>query len=284
MAVADTVALAEAGTPAGPGTPTVIVDDLHVVYRVFGAGSDKGTAASAFLRMLKRQRRPSIREVHAIRGVSFVVNHGDAIGVIGRNGSGKSTLLKAIAGLLPPEQGCVYTNGQAALLGVNAALLDDLTGERNVVLGCLAMGMTPQQVKDGYQSIVDFSGVGNSIDYPMRTYSTGMAQRLRFSIASAKSHEILMIDEALATGDANFRAKSHERIVQLRAEAGTVFLVAHNLAEIEASCNRVIWLEKGKVMMQGDDVPAIADADLEATGGEPRRRDKPVDNEHSAAG
>src|SRR2546425_3459752 len=188
------------------------------------------------------QRRPSVREVHAIRGISFVINHADAVGIIGRNGSGKSTLLQAIAGLLPPEQGCVYTSGQAALLGVNAALLDDLTGERNVVLGCLAMGMTPQETKDRYQSIVDFSGVGNFIDYPMRTYSSGMAQRLRFSIASAKNHEILMIDEALATGDANFRTKSHERIMQLRAEAGTVFLVAHNLAEIEASCNRVIWL------------------------------------------
>ena len=252
--------------------PTVIVDNLHVVYRVFGAGGDKGTAATALMRVVKRQRRPSVREVWAIRGVSFVVYHGDAIGIIGRNGSGKSTLLQAIAGLLPPEKGCVYTSGQAALLGVNAALLDDLTGERNVVLGCLAMGMAPQDVKDRYQSIVDFSGVGSFIDYPMRTYSTGMAQRLRFSIASAKSHEILLIDEALATGDASFRSKSHEKIMQLREEAGTVFLVAHNLAEIEASCNRVIWLEKGQIMMQGEDVPAIVDAYLEATGGEPRQR------------
>ena len=201
------------------GQPTVVVDNLHVVYRVYGAGGDKGTAATALMRVLKRQRRPSVREVEAIRGVSFVVNHGDAIGIIGRNGSGKSTLLQAIAGLLPPERGCVYTSGQAALLGVNAALLDDLTGERNVVLGCLAMGMTPQETKDRFQSIVDFSGVGNFIDYPMRTYSSGMAQRLRFSIASAKNHEILMIDEALATGDASFRAKSHERIVELRGEA-----------------------------------------------------------------
>ena len=262
--------------------PMVVVDDLHIVYRVYGAGGDKGTAATALMRVIKRQRRPSVREVHAIRGISFVVNHGDAIGVIGRNGSGKSTLLQAIAGLLPPEQGCVYSSGQAALLGVNAALLDDLTGERNVVLGCLAMGMTPQETKDRYQSIVDFSGVGNFIDYPMRTYSTGMAQRLRFSIASAKSHEILMIDEALATGDASFRSKSHDKIVQLRGEAGTVFLVAHNLAEIEASCNRVIWLEKGKIMRQGYDVPGIIDAYLEATGGEPRKRDKPHENEHSA--
>jgi len=194
--------------------PTVIVDNLHVVYRVFGAGGDKGTAATALMRVVKRQRRPSVREVWAIRGVSFVVNHGDAIGIIGRNGSGKSTLLQAIAGLLPPEKGCVYTSGQAALLGVNAALLDDLTGERNVVLGGLAMGLTPQQVKDSYQSIVDFSGVGSFIDYPMRTYSTGMAQRLRFSIAAAKRHEILLIDEALATGDASFRTKSHEKILQ----------------------------------------------------------------------
>ncbi len=272
---------------SGPGAdgaePTVVVDDLHVVYRVYGAGGDKGTAATALMRVVKRQRRPSVREVHAIRGISFVINHGDAVGIIGRNGSGKSTLLQAIAGLLPPEQGCVYTSGQAALLGVNAALLDDLTGERNVVLGCLAMGMTPQETKDRYQSIVDFSGVGNFIDYPMRTYSTGMAQRLRFSIASAKNHEILMIDEALATGDANFRAKSHERIVELRSEAATVFLVAHNLAEIEASCNRVIWLEKGQIMRQGYDVPAIVDAYLEATGGEPRKRDKPAESEHSAA-
>ena len=267
---------------ANGSDPTVIVDNLHVVYRVFGAGGNKGTAATALMRLVKRQRRPSIREVHAIRGVSFVVYHGDAIGIIGRNGSGKSTLLQAIAGLLPPERGCVYTSGQAALLGVNAAVLDDLTGERNVVLGCLAMGMSPQAVKDGYQSVVDFSGVGSFIDYPMRTYSTGMAQRLRFSIASAKSHEILLIDEALATGDASFRSKSHEKIMQLREEAGTVFLVAHNLAEIEASCNRVIWLEKGQIMMQGEDVPAIVDAYLEATGGEPRQRGTAQEADHTA--
>jgi teichoic acid transport system ATP-binding protein len=264
--------------------PTVVVDDLHVVYKVYGAGGDKGTAATALMRVIKRQRRPSVREVHAIRGVSFVVNHGDAIGIIGRNGSGKSTLLQAIAGLLPPEQGCVYTQGQAALLGVNAALLDDLTGERNIVLGCLAMGMSKQEVKDVYQSVVDFSGVDPAfINYPMRTYSTGMAQRLRFSIASAKTHDILMIDEALATGDANFRAKSHDKIMQLRGQAGTVFLVAHNLAEIEASCNRVIWLDKGQIVQQGEDVPAIVDAYLAATGGEPRKREKAtVDSDHTA--
>jgi teichoic acid transport system ATP-binding protein len=124
--------------------PMVIVDDLHVVYRVYGAGGDKGTAATALMRIMRKQQRPSIREVHAIRGMSFVAYRGDVVGVIGRNGSGKSTLLRAVAGLLPAEKGAVYSDGHAALLGVNAALLDDLTGERNVVLGCLAMGMSPQ--------------------------------------------------------------------------------------------------------------------------------------------
>jgi teichoic acid transport system ATP-binding protein len=250
----------------------VIVDDLHIVYRVYGAGGDKGTAATALLRMVRHQRRPSIREVHAIRGMSFVAYRGDAIGVIGRNGSGKSTLLRAIAGLLPAEQGAVYTTGEASLLGVNAALMDDLTGERNVVLGCLAMGMTRQETKERYQEVVDFSGVGEFIDLPMRAYSSGMGSRLRFAIASARSHDVLLIDEALATGDAEFRRKSHKRIEELRREAGTVFLVAHNLDEVEETCNRVIWIEKGKIVMDGADVPGVIDAYLDAAGGERRER------------
>jgi teichoic acid transport system ATP-binding protein len=253
--------------------PMVVVDGLHVVYRVYGGGGDRGTAATAMMRMLRRQRRPSIREVHAIQGVSFVAYRGDAVGVIGRNGSGKSTLLRAIAGLLPAEQGAVYTDGHGALLGVNAALLDDLTGEKNVVLGCLAMGMSRQEVRERYPQIVEFSGVGDFVNLPMKTYSTGMGSRLRFAIASAKSHDILLIDEALATGDAEFRVKSHRRIDELRAEAGTVFLVAHNLAEIEETCNRVIWLEKGKIVQAGEDVLGIVDAYVAASGGEPRVRE-----------
>ena len=258
--------------------PMVVVDDLHVVYRVFGSKSDKGTAATALWRILRRQRRPSVREVHAIRGVSFVANRGDAVGVIGRNGSGKSTLLRAIAGLLPPEQGVVYATGHASLLGVNAALLDDLTGERNVVVCGLAMGMTPREVKDKYQGIVDFSGVGDFIDLPMKTYSSGMGSRLRFAIAASKSHDVLLVDEALATGDAEFRVKSHARIQELRHEAGTVFLVAHNLEEVEQTCNRVIWMERGQMVMQGEDVIGIIDQYIEASGGAPVARD-PVTRE-----
>jgi teichoic acid transport system ATP-binding protein len=253
--------------------PMVVVDDLHVVYRVFGGGGDRGTAATALLRILGRKTRSSIREVHAIRGVSFVAYRGDAVGVIGRNGSGKSTLLRAVAGLLPPERGNVYTDGDAALLGVNAALLDDLTGERNVVLGCLAMGMTKKETKDKYQSIVDFSGIGEFVDLPMKHYSTGMGSRLRFAIAASKSQDILLVDEALATGDAEFRVKSHARIEELRGDAGTVFLVAHNLEEVELTCNRVIWMERGQIVAQGEDVIGIIDRYIEASGGTPVERD-----------
>ena len=253
--------------------PMVVVDDLHVVYRVYGAGGDKGTAATALLRIMGRRTRGSIREVHAIRGVSFVAYRGDAVGVIGRNGSGKTTLLRAVAGLLPPEQGNVYTDGEAALLGVNAALLDDLTGERNVILGCLAMGMTKKETKEKYQSIVDFSGVGEFVDLPMKTYSSGMGSRLRFAIAASKSQDIMLVDEALATGDAEFRVKSHARIEELRQDAGTVFLVAHNLEEVELTCNRVIWMERGQIVTQGEDVTGIIDRYIEASGGAPVERD-----------
>jgi teichoic acid transport system ATP-binding protein len=253
--------------------PMVVVDDLHIVYRVYGAGGDRGTAATALLRIVGRKTRGSIREVHAIRGISFVAYRGDAIGVIGRNGSGKSTLLRAIAGLLPPEEGNVFSTGEASLLGVNAALLEDLTGERNVILGCLAMGMTKQEARDKYQSIVDFSGVGDFIDLPMKTYSSGMGSRLRFAIAASKSHDVLLVDEALATGDAEFRVKSHARIEELRRDAGTVFLVAHNLEEVEQTCNRVIWMERGQMVTQGEDVTGIIDKYIEASGGTPVMRD-----------
>jgi teichoic acid transport system ATP-binding protein len=253
--------------------PMVVVDDLHIVYKVYGAGGDRGSAATVLLRALGRKTRANIREVHAIRGMSFIAYRGDAIGVIGRNGSGKSTLLRAIAGLLPPEAGNVYTSGGASLLGVNAALLDDLTGERNVVLGCLAMGMSKQEAKEKYQSIVDFSGVGDFINLPMKTYSSGMGSRLRFAIAAAKNHEVLLIDEALATGDAEFRVRSHNRINELRAAAGTVFLVAHDLEEVELTCNRVIWMDRGQIVMQGDDVISIVDKYIDASGGIAVERD-----------
>jgi teichoic acid transport system ATP-binding protein len=232
--------------------PTVIVDELNIVYRVHGAGTGKGSATSALNRIVNRKIGPTMREIHAVKGVSFEATEGDSIGVVGRNGSGKSTLLAAIAGLLPPESGKVYTHGQPTLLGVNAALLRDLTGERNIHLGCLAMGMSKEQALAARDGIVEFSGLKEDfISLPMRTYSSGMSARLRFSIAAAKSHDVLLIDEALATGDVEFQRRSEKRIKELRKEAGTVFLVSHGHGVIRETCNRAIWMDAGVIKMNG---------------------------------
>ncbi|MER6216366.1 MULTISPECIES: ABC transporter ATP-binding protein [unclassified Streptomyces] len=245
---------ADGATAADARVPTVIADEVHVIYKVHGTGTRKGGATAALSRIFSRKPAPGVREVHAVRGVSFTAYKGEAIGLIGTNGSGKSTLLKAIAGLQPVARGAVYSHGQPSLLGVNAALMNDLTGERNVVLGGLAMGMTRQQVRERYQDIVDFSGInekGDFISLPMRTYSSGMGARLRFSIAAAKDHDVLMIDEALATGDAAFQRRSQARIEELRARAGTVFLVSHSIGTVRETCDRAIWLESGVIRMDG---------------------------------
>ncbi|MDG4801860.1 ABC transporter ATP-binding protein [Micromonospora sp. WMMD980] len=244
---------------AGPVTdsgrvPTVVVDDVHVIYRIHKGATGGTSPVSALKRITSRTKAPNIREVHAVKGVSFTAYQGEAIGLIGSNGSGKSTLLRAIAGLLPPARGAVYTQGQPSLLGVNAALLNDLSGERNVVLGCLAMGMAPEEVKRLAPEIIEFSGINERGDFaslPMRTYSSGMGARLRFAIAAAKKHDVLLIDEALATGDRKFRARSEERVRELRASAGTVFLVSHGIGTIRDTCERTIWLESGVLKMDG---------------------------------
>jgi teichoic acid transport system ATP-binding protein len=256
-------------TISEPPAPTVICDDLHVVYRVVSQGG-AASASQSVGRILRGQGSGSVvKKVHAVRGVSMVAREGDAIALIGRNGSGKSTLLRAIAGLLPAESGHVYTAGRPSLLGVNAALMRDLPGEENILLGCMAMGMTREEALARHDWIVDFADLGEFIAYPMDTYSSGMAARLRFAIAASTSHEILMIDEALATGDAEFRRRSEQRIMELREEAGTVFLVSHSLGVVRLTCNRAIWLEKGRVVMDGeanevvDAYEALYDPELE---------------------
>ncbi|HEV8566115.1 MAG TPA: ABC transporter ATP-binding protein [Actinoplanes sp.] len=236
--------------------PTIIAHNAHVVYRIVGATTPgSGSPLASFKRLVTGTKSAAIREVHAVKGVSFIAYRGEAIGLIGSNGSGKSTLLRAIAGLIPVERGgAIYAAGQPSLLGVNAALMNDLSGERNVVLGCLAMGMTPAEVKAKTKDIIDFSGINERGDFsslPMRTYSSGMGARLRFSIAAAKKHDVLLIDEALATGDAKFRRRSEQRVRDLREEAGTVFLVSHSEQSIRDTCERTIWLESGVIRADG---------------------------------
>ncbi|MBM2619461.1 ABC transporter ATP-binding protein [Actinoplanes sp. LDG1-06] len=236
--------------------PTVIADNAHVVYRVHGSvGASRSSPVSSFRRLVTGRRRSGTREIHAVKGVSFVAYRGEAIGLIGTNGSGKSTLLRAIAGLLPVEPGgAIYAAGQPSLLGVNPVLVDNLSGAGNVKLGLLAMGLSPARARQQAPGIIEFSGIDEHDDYssmPMSTYSSGMAARLRFAIAAARRHDVLLIDEALATGDARFRRRSEQRVRELRAEAGTVFLVSHSEQSIRDTCERAIWLESGAIQADG---------------------------------
>lgn len=238
-------------TPTDVPEQTVVVDDVHLTYRIIG-GSRRGGAPAAFRRMLLRESTPGQRSVHAVRGVSLTAFRGEAIGLIGPNGSGKSTLLRAVAGLMAPSQGVVWTRGQASLLGVSAAMMGGMSGAQNITLGCLAIGMTPSEIDQEYDSICEFAGIGEFVHMPMKTYSSGMGARLRFAIAAARAPDILLIDEALATGDAQFRRRSEKRILELREQAGTVFLVSHGLGIIRKTCTRAIWLEAGKIVLDGD--------------------------------
>lgn len=237
----------------GERRPTVIVDDVHVVYRV---KADRSRNTSRARKLTSTPTR--MREVHAVQGVSFIAYQGEAVGLLGRNGSGKSTLLRVIAGLHPATSGVVYAEGQPTLLGVGAALMPELSGSRNVRLGGLAMGLSTKEIDEGYDDVVEFSGLGEFIDNPLNTYSSGMAARLRFAIATARTPPVLLVDEALATGDAAFRKKSEARIRKLREEAGTIFVVSHSLPSIMESCTRAIWMDQGKIMADGD-VEEVAD-------------------------
>lgn len=245
------------------GAPSLLVDNLHVTYRVFGArkvGHGSAPKKTALGKLLNRSpQQGNVTQVPAIRGVSFTARHGESIGIVGINGSGKSTLLRAIAGLIPPTKGAVYAAGAPALLGVNAVLMGDLTGERNIMIGGLALGLTPEQIEERYDDIVEFSGIGDFVNLPMKAYSSGMAARLRFAISVAAVPDILMIDEALATGDATFRQRSKERIDEVRASAGTVFLVSHSLATVESICSRVLWVHQGELVMDGPAAQVCAD-------------------------
>lgn len=227
-------------SPHGGSRATLRATDVHVTYRVYQEQRPRLRELFA-----KRQRRPRYTEVHAVRGVSVSLEEGEVLGVIGANGSGKSTLIRALAGLQPVTGGQVRARSQPVLLGVGAALQPKLSGRRNVYLGCLALGMRRSEIDQQVEGIVEFSGVGDAIDRPLRTYSSGMRARLHFAIATAITPEILLIDEALAVGDDEFKARSRERIEDLRRSAAAVVLVTHSLDEVMESCTRAMWLDEG---------------------------------------
>lgn len=235
----------------------VVVSHLDITYRVQGARK-MGTATaeeeeeSLFRGIFNRGKDLSkITTVEAVKDVSFVARHGESIGIIGRNGSGKSTLLRAIAGLIPPTRGHVWVSGEPSLLGVNAVLMSKLSGIRNIYIGAQAQGLTKAEIRRRLPEIVDFSGIGEAVNRPMKTYSSGQAARLRFAISTASTPDILMIDEALATGDADFKERSAAKVEEIRRDASTVFLVSHSNATVRELCDRVLWMERGVLLADG---------------------------------
>ncbi len=224
----------------------VSVQHLHITYRT--TFERVPTFKNAIVRAGRGER--ALIEVNAVSNVSFDVPNGTALGIIGANGAGKSTIMRAIAGILPPTHGRIEVWGRAStLLALGVGFNGMLSGRENIILGGLASGLSRAEVEERANQVAEWAELGDFIDAPMRTYSSGMYSRLAFSVAVHMKPDILMIDEALSTGDATFRAKATAKMAELRASARAMFLVSHGLSSIKEMCNDCIWLHKGRVMM-----------------------------------
>lgn len=190
-------------------------------------------------------------KVKAVQRASFVAEKGESIGLLGQNGSGKSTLLRMVAGAEHPTSGIIRVSSQPTLLGVSAAMVPHLSGEKNIRLGCLAMGMTPEECDEAFADIVQMTDIGDAIYRPMDTYSSGMAARLKFAIGTAGKPELLLVDEALSTGDSAFASRAEARMQQMIDRSGTFMLVSHAAKTIENNCRRAIWMHYGKIISDG---------------------------------
>ena len=242
--------------------PRIRVEDVSLTYRT--SLERRPTLQSTMLRLGRRER--IIREVEALKHVSFEVPHGQVLGVVGANGAGKSTLMRVMAGILPPNSGRVEVDGRVStLLALGVGFNRKLTGRENVVLGGLAAGLSREQLAEKYEEIVEFAELEDFMDMPMRTYSSGMYGRLGFSVAVNMEPDILLIDEALSVGDARFRRKSFRKMRQLIRQDRTIVLVSHALGSIEELCDSAIWLHKGELQMW-DEPSAVIDAYTEFLG------------------
>ena len=191
-------------------------------------------------------------EFWALKNVSFEVERGEVVGIIGHNGAGKSTLLKVISGILKPTGGLLEVHGNVVpMLELGSGFDHDLTGRENIFLNGSILGYSEKYLKEKYEQIVEFSELGKFIDVPIRNYSSGMLMRLAFSIATVVQPEILIVDEILAVGDAAFQEKSKARMLELMSGGTTVLFVSHSLEQIREMCDRVIWLEHGQVKAIG---------------------------------
>ena len=203
--------------------------------------------------IFSRAGKKYYKEYPALGSVSFELFKGEVLGVVGTNGSGKSTLLQLICGVLEPTTGAVEVKGRiAALLELGAGFNPDFTGRENIYLNASILGLTTEEIAQKIDSIIDFSGVREFIDQPVKTYSSGMYVRLAFSIATSVEPDILIIDEALSVGDGAFARKSFDRIMQLKARGATILFCSHNIYQVEALCQRALWLDKGKMRAFGE--------------------------------
>ena len=190
----------------------------------------------------------------AVRGISFQIEKGQIVGIVGKNGSGKSTLLRALAGIYSPDEGSIDTHGYSiSLLALGVGFNKKLSGRENIVLSGMLLGFSEETVQSKIRQIIKFADLGEFIDKPVSTYSSGMYSKLAFSINSILETEIMLIDEVMSVGDAKFRKKSKAKLESLiNDENKTVVIVSHNLIPLREMCHSVIWLHDGKIMMQGD--------------------------------
>jgi teichoic acid transport system ATP-binding protein len=232
---------------------SIRVSDLYLDYEIFEE------RRAALRDRLVDRKGTGKRVVPALKGITFDVSDGESVGIVGSNGSGKSTLLSAIAGLIYPTKGEILVSDEPKLLGVGATLIPAATGWRNIRIGCLALGMSLDDVEDRLEEIGEFTGLGEALDRPLRTYSSGMRGRLHFAIATSVHPKILLIDEALSVGDFRFRKKSKRRIREIVEDAGTFLLVSHSLDEVANQCPRALWIEEGHLRADGPSNDVIAE-------------------------
>ncbi len=234
---------------ASEQTPVIQLDGVTVEYQ---AAQERIPSFKEYaIRWLKREIR--YQRFTALRDITLQVYPGEILGIIGPNGAGKSTLLKVVARVLHPTRGRVRIAGRVfPLLELGAGFDPELTGRENVYLNSAILGFPRRDVEKRFDHIVEFAGLQEFIDAPVRTYSTGMGARLGFSVATDVQPEILIVDEILGVGDANFQKKSFERIQQFQADGSTILLVTHSLQKVREMCTRVIWLEQGNLVMEGD--------------------------------
>jgi ABC-type polysaccharide/polyol phosphate transport system ATPase subunit len=241
--------------PTAPKRNAISVQDVSITYRTTFERTP--TLKDALVRLGRGQR--VVREIEAVKHVSFDLEQGSILGIIGHNGAGKSTIMRALAGILPPTSGKIEVRGRVStLLALGVGFNNQLSGKENVLLGGLAAGLNRVEVADRYEAITEFAELGDFMEMPMKTYSSGMYSRLAFSVAVHMEPDILLVDEALSAGDASFRHKANAKMKELLSQARTMVMVSHALGSITDMCNKAIWLDHGTLMLEGAPEDVVA--------------------------